>query len=90
MCTRLQSGGNGSRAVCAPGYTGIMCSVCADNYFQQFGKCAQCPATETASVGELVGISFIIVLLFSALFYIRKIVPVDVLKLGLSMLQVRS
>ena len=67
-----------------------MCSVCAENYFQQFGKCAPCPATYSASVGELVGIAVVLAVLAGTVFFIRKILPVDVLKLGLSMLQVRS
>lgn len=31
-------GANGSRATCAPGYAGILCAVCADGYFEQFGR----------------------------------------------------
>ncbi len=31
-------GKNGSRATCAPGYAGILCAVCADGYFEQFGR----------------------------------------------------
>lgn len=31
-------GVNGSRSTCAEGYTGIVCSVCADGFFEQFGR----------------------------------------------------
>ena len=34
------SGGNGTRALCSPGYTGVLCSVCDAGYFEQFGRCA--------------------------------------------------
>ena len=32
------AGGNGTRSRCADGYVGVLCSVCADGYFEQFGK----------------------------------------------------
>jgi hypothetical protein len=31
-------GVNGSRSMCAEGYSGVLCAVCADGYFEQFGK----------------------------------------------------
>jgi hypothetical protein len=31
-------GGNGSRTTCAAGYDGVVCSVCATGYFEQFGR----------------------------------------------------
>ena len=35
-------GGNGSRAQCAQGYSGVLCTVCAPGYFQQYGYCVLC------------------------------------------------
>ncbi len=32
-------GTNGTRVMCAPGYAGTLCAVCADGYFEQFGRC---------------------------------------------------
>ncbi len=31
-------GVNGSRTVCATGYTGVVCDVCADGFFEQFDR----------------------------------------------------
>ena len=84
------SGGNGSRAQCATGYSGIACSVCADGYFEQFGRCALCPQSHGASLGALLGIGLMLVAFAGFVFVIRKVLPVDVLKLGLSMLQVAT
>ena len=35
-------GVNGSRSVCATGYSGVLCTVCSPGYFNQYGLCAQC------------------------------------------------
>ena len=83
------SGGNGSRARCRAGYVGIACSVCADGYFEQFGKCALCPSSSGASIGALLGIVVVLVVACGGVYAVRALLPVDVLKLGLSMLQVR-
>ena len=63
-------------------------SVCADGYFEQFGKCVACPAASSASAGQLVGILVLLIAVCVGLFTIRTLLPVDVMKLGLSMLQV--
>ena len=81
-------GTNESRSECAVGYTGIACSVCAPQYFEQFGKCVACPPSSGASAGALVGIATLLLVLCYAVFRVRSILPVDVLKLGVSMLQV--
>ena len=60
----------------------------ADGFFEQFGRCTACPASAGASVGTFIGLVFVLVVLGCAAFAIRKVLPVDVLKLGLSMLQV--
>ena len=79
---------NGSRARCADGYGGVACSVCADGYFEQFGRCGPCPADGSASVGQLLAIAIAVVVAAGGAFWARKLLPVDVLKLGLSLLQV--
>jgi hypothetical protein len=71
--------------LCANGYQGIACSVCADGYFEQFGLCRQCPSSKHMSalaiVAAVVGVAVVVVLLFKA----RHGLPVDVIKLGVSM-----
>ncbi len=32
-------GANGSRSSCAEGYAGVVCGVCAGEFFEQFGRC---------------------------------------------------
>ena len=68
---------------------GVACSVCADGFFEQFGKCVACPSQVSASVGELFGISSVLIIVCTVLYVMRRLLPVDVIKLGLSMLQVR-
>ena len=82
-------GNNGSRSACAEGYTSIACSLCQVGYFEQFGKCIRCPSTTGASVLEMLGIGALLVVVGTGMFLIRTLLPVDVIKLGLSMLQVR-
>ena len=65
-------------------------SICDVGYFEQFGKCVSCPPSSGASVGALLGISMLLIVLCIGIFLIRTLLPVDVLKLGLSMLQVGS
>ena len=81
---------NGSRSECAPGYTAIACSVCADGYFEQFGKCVVCPTASGVSVVVILGILALLTTVGGVLFVVRALLPVDVLKLGLSMVQVRA
>ncbi len=56
----------------------------------QFGLCVQCPDSSGASAGAVVGIITLLVVVCGVLFALRAFLPVDVLKLGLSMLQVRA
>ena len=64
--------------------------MCVDGYFEQFGVCVQCPPSSGASAGEVVGIVLLLFVLGFIFFKVRMLLPVDVLKLGLSMLQVRT
>ena len=74
--------------MCSVGYVGIACSVCDTGYYEQFGKCVACPPSGGASIGALLGLAILLIVLCVALFIIRALLPVDLLKLGLSMLQV--
>ena len=66
------------------------CGVCLPGFFEQFGKCVACPASNGASFGALFGIAVLLVVVAVLLFLMRTLLPVDVLKLGLSMLQVSA
>jgi hypothetical protein len=81
-------GGNGSRAVCATGYASVACSLCADGYFEQFGLCVACPKTSANSIGALIGLALLIIAAICALYALRELVPIDVIKLGVSMMQI--
>ena len=82
-------GGNGSRARCADGYAGVLCGVCADGYIEQFGSCLRCPTSRSESNGAIAGIVFALLAVVGVVIYLRAMLPIDVMKLGLSMLQVR-
>ena len=62
--------------------------MCAVGYFEQFGRCVACPPSSGASVGALLGIAVVLAVVCGVVYVIRALLPVDVLKLGLSMLQV--
>jgi hypothetical protein len=79
---------NGSRAVCAPGYAHVACSLCADGYFEQFGLCVTCPKSSGTSIGALLGLSLLLIATCGALYVVRDVLPIDVIKLGVSMLQI--
>lgn len=90
-CTQplaCQAGVNGTVSRCAPGYEGVACSVCENGWFEQFGRCSRCPSTSDGSVYRMVAGAVIVVVLFGLLFYIRALLPIDSLKVGLSLLQV--
>jgi hypothetical protein len=81
-------GGNGSRAACATGYDHVACSLCADGYFEQFGLCVPCPKSKSGSVGAVVGLSLMLIALCGGLYVVRNVLPIDVIKLGVSMMQI--
>ena len=49
-----------------------------------------CPSSGGASVAEMLGLLTLLIVACFVFFRIRHLLPVDVLKLGLSMLQVRT
>ena len=63
-------------------------SLCVDGYFEQFGVCVQCPTTSGTSGLAVFGIFVVLAVACFALYRVRTLLPVDVLKLGVSMLQV--
>ena len=69
---------------------GTLGSLCADGFFEQFGKCVACPSSHGASVAAMLGMLTLLVVACVVFFRIRHLLPVDVLKLGLSMVQVRE
>ena len=62
--------------------------MCAAGYYEQFGKCVSCPPSSGESVGALLGIGSLLLVLCGLLYTVREVLPVDQIKLGLSMLQV--
>jgi hypothetical protein len=74
--------------VCATGYDHVACSLCADGYFEQFGLCVACPKTSGASIGALVGLSLLLSFVCGVLFLLRDLLPIEVIKLGVSMVQI--
>ena len=63
--------------------------MCALGYFEQFGVCVPCPSASGASAGAVFGLSLLLLVVVVGVYAIRQLLPVDVLKLGLSMVQVR-
>jgi hypothetical protein len=88
LATACLPGANGTRSVCATGYGHVACSVCVDGFFMQFGKCEPCPATPTASVGAIVAAIAGAAVLGGLVFLVRRLVPVETIKLGVSMVQI--
>ena len=64
--------------------------MCADGFYEQFGKCVVCPSQSSVSIGQVIGISAAIIGLCGVVYLVRALLPVDVIKLGVSMLQVSS
>ena len=81
-------GANGTRVQCRAGYAGVLCSVCDDQYFEQFGQCVACPASHKQSVAVMVALVCLFAVLGVVVFLLRNILPVDVMKLGVSMVQI--
>jgi hypothetical protein len=80
--------GNGSRAVCETGYAHVACSLCADGYFEQFGRCVACPSSSGSNAGAMAGILLALIVAIGVAVVIRDLLPVDVIKLGVSMVQI--
>ncbi len=90
-CANLDAclpGVNGTASTCAVGYAGVVCSVCDDAYFEQFGRCVPCPKDKGSSVAAMLGIAAALLVAAFVCFRIRNILPVGIIKLGVSMFQV--
>ena len=79
---------NGTRSACARGYGHVACSLCVRGYFEQFGKCVACPSSTGSSVAALLGIVLVLIACGIMLWLMRSVLPIDVLKLGVSMVQI--
>jgi hypothetical protein len=66
----------------------VACSLCADGYFEQFGLCVACPKSSGTSIGALFGLSLLLVAICGVLYVVRELLPIDVIKLGVSMVQI--
>ena len=53
-------GVNGSRAMCATGYQGVLCTVCAPGYFTQYGLCSECKRPLCAIVSAATAFSLML------------------------------
>ena len=84
MCTV-----RGSRSLCATGYVGVLCSVCAPGYFSEYGSCFQCPTAATpTTTAATVGLPLALVVVFALLFMVRHVAPDGMMKVGVTMFQV--
>jgi hypothetical protein len=88
ILSACMGGGNGSRAVCATGYDHVACGLCADGYFEQFGLCVACPKSSGTSIVALLGLVLLLIALCTGLYLVRDVLPIDVIKLGVSMVQI--
>ncbi|MGB1141864.1 MAG: hypothetical protein ACPG1A_13260, partial [Halioglobus sp.] len=75
-------------AQCANGYTGTLCGVCADGFFEQFGRCAKCDTSAGLAWLVTFGVLIAVVALGVLFFKFRDLLPVDHLKVTLSMAQI--
>lgn len=73
---------------CATGYRGTLCAVCEEGFFEQFGECVSCDASEGLSVLVLIGVLLVLMVAGALLFKLRDIMPMDHLKVLLSMGQI--
>jgi hypothetical protein len=67
---------NVTRAMCAPGYAGVLCSSCARGYFPKYKLCTPCPAKQSsAGVAVSVLLPLLLVVCFAGLFIARGMMP---------------
>lgn len=85
----VTSNGTEVKAGCAKGYTGLLCALCADGYFRQFGKCAACPASREGVWAVTLSISALALVALAVLYAVRNALPIDVIGIIVSFCQVR-
>lgn len=74
----------GDDALCAVGYRGPVCAVCAAGFQVQAGLCQPCPETSAESWALFFSLSVMLALLAGALFKLRRRLPTPQMKLLLS------
>ena len=65
-----------------------VCASCGFLGAASLGRCVACPADRGAAVGALLGIALALAVSAFFVFKIRHVLPVGVIKLGVSMFQV--
>ena len=82
-------GVNGTKAQCATGYAGVLCSVCDIGYFDQYGHCVLCPTSSSGgSIVATIALPIFLFCIFLVLFAVRNLAPRGMMKVGISMLQI--
>ena len=82
-------GTNGTRSVCAQGYTGTLCAVCQPGYYPKYGLCQQCPSSRSPeTVVASFGLPLLLLCIFGTLFVLRSMASRGMMKVGISMLQI--
>lgn len=83
---------NGTEVPCATGYDphGLLCGICAPDFYLQWGSCVPCPATGTDHVWSIIGIVFAALIVLGLLFRVRSSLPMGPLSVTLSFAQIIS
>lgn len=79
---------NGTFVACANGYMGLLCDVCDNGFFRQFGRCVRCPATGGNHLLAIVGIVAAACFVAGVLFALRRSLPMSPLSVSLSFAQI--
>ena len=87
-CLHPGLSGNVSRALCGVGYEGTLCGMCSDDYYVQFKRCVKCETDSGVSVLAVIAILLALLVCGGLLFKFREVLPVDELKVALSLCQV--
>jgi len=84
----VDSNGTVIPARCAPGYRGMLCALCDDGYFRQFGKCAACPQSREGVWVLTLAISAAVLLVAFILYLTRDALPMDIAGIVITFCQV--
>ena len=71
QCPVRESCLGGMEATCSEGYTGILCAVCSEWYYQMISNCRKCPSLPWL-VGQIFLVTFIVTVIAVSLFLGRK------------------
>jgi len=64
------------RTLCGTGYTGSLCSECADGYFSQLDLCEKCPENENEAALRLVLLIILAAILFAVIYFSLHLSPI--------------